>query len=477
MDDFTNRRLQLEQPTPDDASEGGGDAVGKRGGKRGGKAKAGASGRPRGAAWPIMRFLFGFTVVFALAIAAWPHIPRQYESRAVIVLRPTDVEARDQAQAMRQPLDESAIQSEIDAISSTSIADTIIAVHGLADDPEFTEGRLPIPRPQLIWPEEGWVPTVFFGEESRPVTQSALRHNLRERMLVERDRRSYTLAIGFRSTDPVKAEALTQTLLSTYLETQVERKQRSAESLHAWLTDRVDLARSRLMQSEEAYRGYLARTGLLDRGAQISLEAQLAALSADLAATRSQAIEAQTRAASLLAMRENGTLDSAPEVLASPAVRSLRERMTGALSRTVVASPEFQAISGEIDAEVDRIVRSAAAQASALAEREELLRAEIMSIRTTLSERHEAELAAERLQIEAANDRTALEEALTRLKDVAGTVQFRPDAEVIMAPEVPDRAASPSLLLALIGTFLAACLAGALMNWRLILAGGRRLMA
>jgi polysaccharide biosynthesis transport protein len=474
MDDFTNRRLQLEQGTPDDASDEAGEATGKRSGKRGGKAKGGAGGRRRGAAWPIARFLFGFTIVFAVAIAAWPHLPRHYESRAVIVLRPTDVEARDQAQAMRQPLDESAIQSEIDAISSTWIADTIIAVHGLADDPEFNRGGLPIP--QLIWPEEGWVPTVLVSERP-PISQSALRHHLRQRMLVERDRRSYTLAIGFRSTDPVKAEALTQTLLTTYLDTQVERKQRSAESLYAWLTDRVDLARSRLMQSEEAYRAYLARTGLLDRGAQISLESQLAALSADLAATRSQAIEAQTRSASLLAMRENGTLDSAPEVLSSPAVRSLRERMTGALSRTVVASPEFQAISGEIDAEVERIVRSADAQASVLAEREELLRTEIMNIRTTLSGRHEAELAAERLQIEAANDRAALEEALTRLKDVAGTVEFRPDAEVIMAPEVPDRPASPSLLLALIGTFLAACLAGALMNWRLILAGGRRLMA
>ncbi|HSP26693.1 MAG TPA: polysaccharide biosynthesis protein, partial [Saliniramus sp.] len=294
---------------------------------------------------------------------------------------------------------------------------------------------------------------------------------------VERDRRSYTLAIGFRSSDPEKAEALTQTLLSTYLQSQIERKQRSAEALYAWLTDRVDLARSRLMQSEETYRAYLARTGLLDRGAQISLEAQLAALSTDLAATRSQAIEARTRSASLLAMRENNTLDGAPEILASPAIRSLRERMTGALSRTVVASPEFQAISEEIDAEVDRIVRSAASEAAALAEREELLQAEIMNIRRTLAERHEAELAAERLQIEAANDRTALEEALTRLKDVAGTVQFRPDAEVIMTPETPDRPASPRLLLALVGTFLAACLAGALMNWRLIVAGGRRLMA
>jgi polysaccharide biosynthesis transport protein len=474
MDDFTNRRLKLEKHIPDEPSEGPVAMTGDASGERGGQIPR-ENGVSQGIVRPIARFLLGFTVVFALAIAVWPQLPRHYESRAVIVLRPTDVEANDQAQAMRQPLDESAIQSEIDAISSTRIADTIIAVHGLANDPEFTESRLP--RPQLVWPEEGWLPAVHFGGDRGPISQSALRQNLRERMLVERDRRSYTLAIGFRSTDPVKAEALTQTLLSTYLETQVERKQRAAESLYAWLTDRVDLGRSRLMQSEETYRAYLARTGLLDRGAQISLEAQLAALSTDLAATRSQAIEARTRSASLQAMQQNGAIDSAPEVLASPTIRSLRERMIGALSRTVVASPEFQAISGEIDAEVDRIVRSAASAAAALAEREELLQAEIMNIRRTLSERHEAELAAERLQIEAANDRTALEEALTRLKDVAGAVNFRPDAEVIMAPETPDRPASPSLFMALIGTFLAACLAGVLMNWRLILVGGRRLMA
>ena len=85
--------------------------------------------------------------------------------------------------------------------------------------------------------------------------------------------------------------------------------------------------------------------------------------------------------------------------------------------------------------------------------------------------------AVERLQQEAANDRTALSDALTRLKGqtASGGAQ-RTDVEVVSRPEMPRAAAFPSLPLYDLGTLLAACLAGAALYGRLLLGWGRRFL-
>ena len=95
--------------------------------------------------------MFGFFVVLCLAVLAWPTLPRRYESSATIVLRPTDREGQsDSVQSMRQPLDENAIQSEVDMIGATSVIDTVLAKHGIAADPEFTA-------PSLIGRVKTWI--------------------------------------------------------------------------------------------------------------------------------------------------------------------------------------------------------------------------------------------------------------------------------------------------------------------------------
>ena len=88
--------------------------------------------------YSLRRFLLGGTAVLGIAALAWPSIPRIYESTATIVLRPTDAEGQaDYAQAMRQPLDESFILSDLDELNSVALAETVIDTHQLAMDDEF----------------------------------------------------------------------------------------------------------------------------------------------------------------------------------------------------------------------------------------------------------------------------------------------------------------------------------------------------
>lgn len=416
----------------------------------------------------VRRFLAGFFLVLCVAAAAWPVLPRRYEAAGSVILRPTDREGQsDSALAMRQPLDDNAVQSEMDLVSATSVIDAIIARHAVAADPEFAGP--PILARLTRW--AGWAP-----DPAAP-TEADLRERVRRHLVVARDRRSYTVRVGFWSADPAKAEAIAQTLVSTYLDDQVARKRRAAEALFQWLELRVGLIRAKQQASAGAVEAYMARSGLVDRGDQISLDAQLVTLSQEAALARARSIELTTRAATLAALQAANGLDGAPEVLASTTIQALKQSLSAALGRTVVMSPEQRAITEQIAAESNRIVRSAAAEGENWSRREAALQGQIRAIRATLTERQKATLVLERLQQEAASDRTALAEALTRLKGqtASGGAQ-RTDVEVVSRPEMPREAAFPSLPLYGLGSLLAAFLAGAAMNGRLLLKRARRFL-
>lgn len=449
MDDVTSRRLPPPGPTlrfmPD-----------------------GMTRREAGTTRLVQRFMAGFLLVLCVAAAAWPVLPRRYEAAGSVILRPTDREGQsDSALAMRQPLDDNAVQSEMDLVSATSVIDAIIGRHAVAADPEFASP----PAVARLTRWAGWSPG-----PAEPA-EADLREAVRRHLLVARERRSYTMRVGFWSSDPAKAYAVAQTLFEAYLSDQVARKRQATEALFQWLELRVSLIRAKQQASAQAVDDFMARTGLVDRGDQISLDAQLVTLSQEAALARARSIELKTRAATLAALEASNGLDGAPEILASTTIQALKQSLSAALGRTVVMSPEQRAITEQIAAESSRIVRSLASEAENWSRREAALQAQIRAIRATLTERQKATMVLERLQHEAASDRTALAEALTRLtgQTASGGAQ-RSDVEVVSRPEMPRQAAFPSLPLYGLGTLLAACLAGAAMNGRLLLRRARRFL-
>jgi uncharacterized protein involved in exopolysaccharide biosynthesis len=415
----------------------------------------------------IQRFLLGFFVVVVAFAMAWPFLPRRYEATAIIILHPTDPESEsDSVQFMRQPLDDAAMQSEIDQIESPALAAVVIAQHFLAADPEFS-GR--------------WKGLFGQGTES----DSDLRQRLLKRLSVSRDRRSYTLKFGFRSSDPVKAAALTDTLLKAYLAAQLERKRKTIDNLTALLTDRVNLLRAKSDASQRAVEEFLNQSGLIDSGAKISLEQELSTLSTEAALAKSRTIDAEARANALSELQKTGKLDGAPEVVASPVIQNLKEKL--AAGRSAVSPADFpqrsqpsisMGIETQIGAEADRIVRSVKTEARSTIEREGALQNAIKAIRDEMIKRKHSELRLAILRHEAESDRTALDNALVRLAgQTARANAVIPYVDVIASPEVPSRPAYPDPLLAIVGTMIAGCLAGAAMIWRPVFGWARRVSA
>jgi uncharacterized protein involved in exopolysaccharide biosynthesis len=403
----------------------------------------------------LRRFTIGFVAVAATVAIAWPFLPRRYEAATTIVLRPVEqTEAREGIQSLRHALDDSAVQSEIDRISSPALAAQVIARHNLANDPEFTR--------------QGWL-------SSRPMDEADLRRRLMSHLTVAREKRSYTIRIGYSAGDPVKASAMTRTLVSAYLDDQVARKRETLSNQTYWLKQRADSLQGKYDEAQKKMLLFSDTSGLIDSGAQISLESQLSILSTELAQAKARQIEASSRFQSLSAMKVAGTLESAPEVLASPSVQRLKEAHATARSKMVVLDPELQALATEIAAESDRIVQGAVAEMGIWTNRERMLQDEIKSVREGLVERRRNAMRLDELQREAAADRTALDETLVRLKGQIGREgEIRPDAEVISQAEPPRKATFPNPLLTGIGVLLAASLAGAAAAWELVTRRRRR---
>jgi uncharacterized protein involved in exopolysaccharide biosynthesis len=444
--------------------------------------------------YSLKRALIGGTAVLAIAAIAWPSLPRVYESTATLVLRPTDMEGQTDVQAMRTPLDESFILSDLDAFNSVALAQTVIDQHKLAMDDEFKVkpsigdkahavmvslfgGLLP-----PTWAREtpAMTPAQLMASQTTPdssPTAAKLRENLWDKLVVHRNRQSYTVNVGFRSEDPQKAAALTKTLVNAYLDAQVKRKAESLDDMNKLLEDHVEQAKERADASTAAMQKFMVQSGLIDQGAQISLEAQLSTLSTELATARARAIDATTRADTLAKMKAAGTIDSAPEVLSSPTIQRLNQSLTESMSRMAVMSTEARNIQQQMDAERARIVASVQVEANNWSEREDRLNGAIENIRQDLVQRRKASLQLDELRREADNDTQVLADAQTRLKQRAPAIEaLKPDAEVLSPPTVPDKPIFPILPLYAAGTLGMACIAGAGMNFSAVKRDTKRLL-
>ncbi|MGO4573836.1 GumC family protein [Microvirga sp. 2TAF3] len=418
----------------------------------------------------LRRFTLGFILVFLIAGGVWPFLPRRYEATASIILRPSDGDGRsDRAQSLRQPLDENAIQSEMDIIGSPTTASTVIAQHRLATDPEFGRDPGSITFKMADWAYRTMPIYANVFRNPHEISETELRERLQRHLTISRDRRSYTIKIGYWSSDPAKAAAMTETLLSAYLDDQVDRKRRSSERLSAWLVERVEALRAKYESSEQAVRDFMVDSNLPDSAAQASLENQLTALSKEAAEARKQSINATTQTELVAELQQ-----TKPSVI----LPASSKRYPKEAAMADIAVPATWSRSNKFASLSPQATQNPETDAKNWSSKEMVLRKAMKSIRVELSGLQKAQSKLEELRHEAAIDKEVLEGAVMRLKEQTSRLaSIGPDVEILARAEAPLRPAFPNPLLAFLGTFVAACVAGAAMIWRQLAAGTHRLLA
>ncbi len=175
----------------------------------------------------IRQFLFGFFAVIALGFCLWPILPRYYQAQATLIFRSPELVGK--FTFLKQDLDEKAIQSEIDILSSAPLTAEVVKRLNLQNDREIASSL-------AIFPFD-FISNAFSATTEIDPARSAL-----TRLSVQHDRRSYTIRLGYLSKDPQKSANMTSTLTSLYLENITDRKQKLLER-------DVDVARSRLLST------------------------------------------------------------------------------------------------------------------------------------------------------------------------------------------------------------------------------------
>jgi len=404
----------------------------------------------------IIRFMAGFGAVLATALIIWPLLPRRYDASASVILHASEQD--DGQSGIKQGiLDDGAIQSEMDRMSSPLIIDQAMARVGLAEDPAFSSPGL---ASRLLYK---------IAPSMRPTgpDHARLRSTLRERMSVVRERRSYTLKLTIWDRDAQRAASLANAMVDVYIDDQISRKREAMDALKLRLEQRAALLRASHQSALEAVRAFMSQTGISDRGDGSELQNQLTTLSAELAQSRARAIEARVRFDGLARMQRLGVLLNAPEVLSSPSVQKARDLYAAARAKPANLAAETTNLLAQVEEEAQRVVHAADQEAATWRAREDMLRNEVASVRSEMVRRRLDELRLDELRRDAASDETALTDSLAKLKAQLGrTRAIQPDADLVGRAEAPRNAAFPNFTLAALGTLLLAGLAGAFASSR-----------
>ncbi len=416
----------------------------------------------------IWRVVLVAVTVIAVAGVTYPMLPPTYEAVALVLLQPTNQNGQpDFGYSTLNALDENEIQAYSDILASHRLLQTVIDKQHLMDNPEFN----PTLRDTWYTRLRTWVHDALHDPPISPA--GTVEIAVHKRLVIRRDRKSYVMQVGFWSRDSYTAAAMANTLAAAFVSDQLTRRQNAQRDIVASLTKRaVELMRNYL-GSEERVNSYLMQSGLIHRDQHKSAEEQLAILSREYALATSQALAAEERAQTLSDMQRADTLDNAPDVLASPIIRDLKERLITLSSNTGTpgtfgigsAMPKFLAdLRQLINVEMQRIVRAAQSDATMSRERADVLRAQIAAIDAHTIAWDEAERPRLNLQREADADQKTLRDAMNQLRTQTNLIAtLRPDAEIYATAVAPWRPAFPNPIFYAVASLLLAAVLSTLL--------------
>jgi uncharacterized protein involved in exopolysaccharide biosynthesis len=317
-------------------------------------------GRQLGLGWCMAAVSGG---VMLLSIAAYPLIPRVYTAEAEVMLRPTSQDgSASWDQSQRDALDDNAIQTKIQILSSDPLQTSVIEQHDLLHDPEFNSSLHPSWLKQQIYGLTWLSPWVPARMSERAQVKSALARHL----TVKRDQKSYIIRFGYESNDPAKSAELTNLLASGFLADQIGRKRTSHDDLLTSLKERVDSLEAQYRADEKTEVDFAKNAGVDHAGIKASMQQQIVSLSTSLAEAHRLAVTTAAHAEVLTEAQRRGTVDSTSEALSSTMLQRLRERLveltTGVGQGNVLSGGSNAVIANlrnGIDAENQRLVKAA----------------------------------------------------------------------------------------------------------------------
>lgn len=371
--------------------------------------------------------------------------------------------------------DQEFYQTQYGLLQTKVLAERVARDLGLVDDPSFFNmfGRDDVfaaDRKQLMTPANRAKRTEIAGEI------------LLDHVGVAPVRGSRLVDVRAVTPDPMLSYRIAQTWAQDFIESNLERRFDASSSARRFLERRLAQLRERLEMSERQAVGYAANQGIINLpsaanqetggsgGERSLLTDDLTALNAALAVATAERIQAQSRLA------EARRPDASEEALENQAIGVLRQKRAEAAAEYAKLMVQFepnypqakalasqlQALDAAIAQEEAR-VRTALRQAySSAVGRERALMARVGALKNNLTDLRQRSIQYNIYQRDADTNRELYNALLQRYKEigVAGGIE-KNNVAIVDAAKVPDRPASPKLLINLILSMLAGGVIGA----------------
>ena len=408
--------------------------------------------------------------VFVLVLAGFAFQPRTYTAVGSVLIDPKHTNLTDTSQqGGGLPPDTSAVDTQVEILRSNALALAVVKRLKLYNDPEFN----PIMAPGLF----GAVPAHSALASPDPRTLARVTDKVLSKTWARRAGLTYVVQVGFSAQSPRKAAMITNTIIDTYLTRQLDAKLAAVTRANTELGASLEQMRRDAELAETRVVEYKNAHGLLSAEGATMAEQEVSTLNQQVSLAKADHAEKSARLAAALGQVRNGSAGAdVGAALGSDTIKELRKKEAETSVRLAQLRTDFKPeypevkrsqaqlddIRAQIQAEINRILSSLRAEATAAAGREASLTGSRGHAQGGLASNSQAQVGLLAIQQRADSAKQIYEAYLNRAKQVAaeGSLQ-QADASVSSAAPAPTAPSSPNMKIAAILAVLAALITGA----------------
>jgi uncharacterized protein involved in exopolysaccharide biosynthesis/Mrp family chromosome partitioning ATPase len=400
-------------------------------------------------------------------------VPAKYHATTIVLVDPRQPRVTaSEAVLSGIGSDAAAVESQVELIQSSALAQRVIARLSLDQDPEFAT-------PSLLDSLRAAAASMLGGggTDDEATRLNRLTYRFQNGLSVKRRGLTYILEVSYSSPDAQKAARISAAVADAYLEDQRTRRSNVAADASGWLGGRVNELRQRLERSERAVADYKSSNRMVNvtQGNKL-IAKQIEDINQQIALARSRKAEAQGRLDRVKdASRTPESTAGLGEVQQSQVVAQLRVQY----AEVARQEADFRAIYGDrhptivavraqasdlrrqIDREIARVVDGIRSDYEVARSREASLEAELATLRSRAEAQTQADVRLSELEREAQSDRALYEGFLNRAKETGEQQSLQiAEARIASPALVPIKPGRPSALLLLVAAAVLGLLLG-----------------
>jgi succinoglycan biosynthesis transport protein ExoP len=416
------------------------------------------------------RLIVGTAIaVIVLTLIVLFRLTPLYQGKALVMLDQRENKVMDVESVLSGlPTDAASIENQVQILRSRNLLTRVIDKLHLDRDPEFMPSGRGLVSSVLYYAN----PLHWVGSETSVATTEAERQNqmnriinkLLAKMTVAAQGRSTAIQIAFESSDPAKAQRITNAIANAYVEDQLNAKFEATQKATVWLADRMQELNTQVQAAEAAVQEYKAQHGINETNGSSLTDQQLAQLNGQLINARAALAEQEAKYNRVSQMQRSGQAESVSQVVASPLINQLRGQETELMRQQAEFSSKYGArhprmldlenqrrnISQKIAEEAGRVAGSVANDVAVARAQVSSLSSSLGQLTGTSNVENKARVRLKQLEAAATSSRSLYEAFVSRFKETQGQEGIQtPDARIISRAELPASPSFPNKVLVL----------------------------